>query len=157
MRLLPKRPATNGDWQSAFDWLPDSQEVPNITTADPSDTIKGIDQMDYYVDVTPEIRIISVTTERDTVPGESPTLGSDGISGGPPRALDWFQSVMALTSTQTKEHIFVFTHRPVTTASSLTSGEEESTQSEWWKSIAGRGLHSRFERYYQLHDGPRAR
>ncbi len=135
---LPGRPATTGDWQSIFSWLPDSQEVPNSTTVNPNDTIKGIDQMDYYVDVAPHIRLISVTTDRDTLPGEVENYPGFEIIGGPPRALDWFQSVMAMESTQEKEFVFVFTHHPITTQSGhWDSSEEEGTASEWWKSIAG--------------------
>ena len=136
---LSGRPATNADWQSSFSWLPNSQVVSNITTADPSDTIQGVNQIDYYVDVSPEVRIISVTTDRDLLPGESSNYPPYDILGGPPRSLDWFQSVMAMQSTKDKEHVFVFTHHPVTSQSNpgTFGAEEESTSSEWWKSIAG--------------------
>ncbi len=48
---------------------------------------QGVDQMDYYVDLAPHIRVISVTTDRDTLPGEQHThtggyqiLGSTFVS-----------------------------------------------------------------------------
>ncbi len=138
---LPGRSATNEDWQAIFDWLPDSQEVPNITATDPVDTIKGIDKMDYFIDLTPSIRLISVATDRDAFPDESHTH-SDGyeIIGGEPKALDWFQSVMALESTRNMDHVFVMTHHSITAQMSelhsphkLTKG----TPTVWWKSIAG--------------------
>ena len=138
---LPGRPATNGDWQSEFHWLPNSQAVPNVTTSDPSDVIRGIDQMDYYVDVASNVRLISVTSDRDTLPGEPPThTGGFEILGGEPRALDWFQSVMALPSTQAMEHVFVMTHHPVTSYMSQVNSSiplTEGTATDWWKSMAG--------------------
>ena len=138
---LPGRPASNGDWQSVFSWLPDSQTVPNVTTADPNDTINGVDQMDYYVDVAPNVRLISVTADRDLLPGESAShTGGYEVLGGEPPALDWFQSVMALDSTQQMEHVFVMTHHPVTTQMSQVNSSidlEEGTATDWWQSIAG--------------------
>lgn len=142
---LPGRPASNGDWQATFDWLPNSQAVPNITTANPNDVIRGVDQMDYYVDVAPNVRLISVTADRDLLPGESPThTGGYEILGGEPPALDWFQSVMALKSTQQMEHVFVMTHHPVTTQMSQVNSSidlTEGTSTEWWRSIAGTHEH----------------
>ena len=126
---LPGRPATNADWQTSFNWLPDSQVVPNVTTPDPNDTVQGVDKMDYYFDMG-GARFISVTSDRDALPGES----SD-VLGGTPRALDWYQSVMSLPSTQAKDHIFVFTHHSVTTQPSDALG---GVAGEWWQSVAGR-------------------
>ena len=126
---LPGRPATNSDWQTAFNWLPDSQVVPNITTSDPNDTVQGVNKMDYYFDMG-NTRFISVTSDRDAIPGET----SD-VLGGTPRALDWYQSVMSLPSTQSKDHIFVFTHHSVTTQPSDALG---GVAGEWWQSVAGR-------------------
>ncbi|XAL98038.1 metallophosphoesterase [Phycisphaeraceae bacterium D3-23] len=138
---LPGRPATNGDWQAVFNWLPDSQVVPNIMTADPHDTVSGVDQMDYYVDLAPNVRLISVTSDRDLLPGESPTYTGYEIVGGEPQALEWFQSVMALESTQQMDHVFVMTHHPVTTmmsqVNSSIDGLTEGVGTEWWQSIAG--------------------
>ena len=134
---LPGRPATNGDWQTAFDWLPNSQSVPNVTTFDSGDMINGIDQMDYYVDVSPNVRLISVTTDRDTLPGEVSNFPGYEILGGPPRALDWFQSVMSLESTKAKDHVFVFTHHPITSQSASDQSETDGIPSAWWQSIAG--------------------
>ena len=113
---------TNANWQSAFSYLPDSQVVPNITTPNPSDTIRGIDKMDYYFD-RGNSRFISVTTD------------SQAGAGGPPRALDWFQSVMSLQSTKDKDHVFVYTHHSITTQPSDSTGGIEG---EWWRSVAGR-------------------
>ena len=125
---LPGRPATNDDWQTIFNWLPDSQTVPDVTTPEPGDTVTGIDKMDYYFDVG-GARFISVTSDRDAIPGES----SDA-HGGAPRAIDWFQSVMSLPSTQEKDHLFVFTHHSVTTQPSDALG---GVAGEWWQSVAG--------------------
>ena len=135
---LPGRPATNANWQSEFNWLPNSQSVPDVTTANPTDMISGVDKMDYYVDVAPNVRLISVTTDRDTLSGEPPTFPGYGIIGGEPPALDWFQSVMALDSTKNKEHVFVMTHHPVSSQMSPhPDGLVESTSTRWWQSIAG--------------------
>ena len=146
---LPGRAAGNGDWQKEFSWLPDSQEVPNITTADPNDTIKGIDQMDYYYDIEiagNDLRFISVTTDRDYLPSERnkpgiPSKYAGGILGGQPPAIDWFQSVMALDSTKEKDHVFVLTHHPITSTPFDNLGQNGNppggTAGEWWKSIAG--------------------
>ncbi|WP_354011666.1 PAN domain-containing protein [Endozoicomonas lisbonensis] len=142
---LPGRSATNEDWQKIFNWLPDSQPVPNIATADPGDTVTGMDRMDYYLDITPNIRVISATTDRDALSGESHThSGGYEIIGGEPKALDWFRSVMALESTRQKEFVFVMTHHSITTQMSelnspiaLTKG----TPTVWWQAIA-RGFDS---------------
>lgn len=135
---LPGRPATNANWQSSFSWLPGSQIVPNITTADPGDFVNGVDRMDYYVDVAPSVRIISVTTDRDTLPGEEGNWPGNDILGGPPRSLDWFKSVMALDSTKGMDHVFVMTHHPVTAQSGHPDSDEgESTASDWWQAITG--------------------
>lgn len=142
---LPGRSATNENWQTIFNWLPNSQVVPNITTADPNDTIRGINKMDYYVDIAPNIRLISVTTDRDALPGESHThSGGYEILGGEPTAIDWFQSVMTLESTKQKDHVFVMTHHSVTTQMSEVNSSidlTEGTPTEWWKSIAGTHEH----------------
>ena len=146
---LPGRAATNGDWQKEFSWLPDSQEVPDITTVDPDDTIKGIDQMDYYYDIKVnrnDLRFISVTTDRDYLEGERhkpgvPSRYGGGVLGGQPTAIDWFQSVMALDSTKNKDHVFVMTHHPITSSPFDNLGHNGNppggTAGEWWKSIAG--------------------
>ncbi len=125
---LPGRPATNSDWQTAFNWLPDSQTVPNVTTSDPNDTITGVDKMDYYFDMG-NSRFISVTSDRDALPGES-----GDVFGGVPRAIDWFQSVMSMPSTQAMDHIFVFTHHSVTTQPSDALG---GVNGDWWKTVSG--------------------
>jgi len=146
---LPGRSATNQDWKTIFPWLPDSQEVNNITIAESNDKIKGVDKMDYYFDPTPNIRIISVTTDRDAFKKEQHThSGGYEIIGGEPKAMDWFQSVMALESTKEKEWLFVMTHHPVTTMMSQYNAPEHfnlqaGTPSEWWKSITNQ--HPKYE------------
>lgn len=141
---LPGRPASNFDWQELFSWLPDSQAVDNVVTPEPGDTIRGIDQMDYWFDPAPGVRIVCVTTDRDALPDEPHTYsGGYEIAGGQPRALDWFQSVMALESTKSKPWLFVMTHHPVTSSMSQFGAPEHfelqaGTPSEWWRSIAGR-------------------
>jgi hypothetical protein len=95
-------PVDNTTWQNKFanypskygggPWLPDSPTIGDVT---------GVDKMDYYVDYG-NTRIISVTTD------------SDGQSGFHVAALDWFTNVLNLESTQSKDHVFVMTHRAVT-------------------------------------------
>lgn len=102
-------------WQQTFNWLPDSQTVGGK---------KGIDQMDYYFD-RGNSRFISVTTD-------SQAHGAGGL----PAALDWFNNVLAMPSTQAMDHVFVISHHPVTYSNETGT----STSGAWWESMANSGI-----------------
>ncbi|MGI9428617.1 MAG: metallophosphoesterase family protein, partial [Bythopirellula sp.] len=84
-------------WQSKFNWLPNSQTVGGVNGPQ-----TGIDQMDYYFDVG-DTRFISVTTDSQANGTRHPAA-----------ALPWFENVLNLPSTQSKDHVFVYTHHPIT-------------------------------------------
>ena len=76
-------------------WLPDSPTVNGK---------RGLDQMDYFVDVG-NIRFISLTT--DTQKYGAQTLADE--------TLNWLLEVLRVTEeAEAIEHVFVFTHHPVT-------------------------------------------
>ena len=103
-------------WQQSFDWLPDSQTVGGV---------KGIDQMDYYYDFG-NTRFISVTTD-----------SQQNGAAGPPAAQVWLENLLADPSTQAKEHVFVYSHHPVTFNNYDRTG---GTAGDWWRAMADSGL-----------------
>lgn len=108
-------------WQTTFGWLPESQVVGGQV---------GIDRIDYYVDHH-NSRFISVATD---VPA--------GQRGGPPQALGWLQKVMKDVDARNADadpandidHVFTFSHRPVTTQFESGTG---GTNGDWWLSMTG--------------------
>jgi len=103
-------------WQQKFNWLPDSQTVGGV---------KGIDQMDYYVDHG-NSRFISITTDSQ----------ANG-AGGPPAAQQWLENVLNDPSTQAKEHVFVYSHHPVTFNNYDGTG---GTSGPWWQAMGESGV-----------------
>ena len=103
-------------WQSKFAWLPDSQVV---------DGEVGIDKMDYYFDKG-DTRFISVTTDSE----------ANGAYGQP-AALDWLEAVLNDPATQAKEHVFVYSHHPVTYQNESGTG---GTNGAWWQVMANSGV-----------------
>jgi hypothetical protein len=103
-------------WQQTFDWLPNSPVIGGA---------KGIDKMDYYVDYQ-NTRFISVTTD-------SQVQGA----GGPPRAQQWLSNLLNDPSTQSKEHVFVYSHHPITFNNYDGTG---GTAGPWWQSMAQSGV-----------------
>ena len=84
-------------WQSKFSFLPNSQTVGGTNGSQ-----TGIDQMDYYFDVG-NTRFISVTTDSQANGTRHPAA-----------ALLWFENVLNLADTKSKDHVFVYTHHPIT-------------------------------------------
>ena len=113
-------------WQSKFNWLPDSQTVNGR---------KGIDKMDYYFDVQ-NTRFISITTDSQ----------ANG-AGGQPAALDWFREVLNDPSTQVKEHVFVYSHHPITFDQYDGSARTHPT---YWDTMVDSGspVHGTFEGHW---------
>ena len=115
-----------GAWQSAFSFLPDSNTVNGIT---------GINQIDYFVDHE-NVRFISISTD---VPG--------GQHGGLPNALNWLREVMKDVDIRNSDedpennidHVFTFSHRPVTTQFESGTG---GTNGAWWESMTGQDANS---------------
>ena len=113
-------------WQSAFSWLPDSQTLNGQT---------GIDQVDYYVDQG-NVRFVSISSD---APNQS--YNSRQIGNSPP-ALDWMREVMLDVDARNADanpdnnidHVFTFSHRPVTTQAESPTG---GTNGEWWESMTG--------------------
>jgi 3',5'-cyclic AMP phosphodiesterase CpdA len=103
-------------WQQSFGWLPDS---PTIGGA------KGIDKMDYFVDYQ-NTRFISITTD-------SQAHGA----GGQPAALPWLENLLADPSTQAKDHVFVYSHHPITFNNYDGTG---GTFGSWWQMMAASGV-----------------
>ena len=106
----------DAQWQQTFNWLPDSQTVGGA---------KGIDQMDYYFDHG-NTRFISVTTD-------SRANGA----GGQPDALGWLDNVLNDPSTQSKDHVFVYSHHPVTFNNYDGTG---GTAGQWWQTMGESGV-----------------
>ena len=113
-------------WQSKFNWLPDSQRVNGKI---------GIDQMDYFFDVD-NTRFISVTTDSQ----------ANG-AGGQPAALDWFTEVLNDASTQSKDHVFVYSHHPITFDQYDGTG---GTYGNYWGAMVDSGapVHGIFEGHW---------
>jgi hypothetical protein len=113
-------------WQSKFSWLPDSQTVGGKT---------GIDKMDYFFDVQ-NTRFISITTD-------SQAHGA----GGQPAALDWFTEVLNDPSTQSKDHVFVYSHHPITFDQYDGTG---GTYGKYWQAMVDSGapVHGIFEGHW---------
>ncbi len=105
----------DANWQQKFNWLPDSQTVGGV---------KGIDQMDYYVDLA-NTRFISITTD-------SQAHGA----GGPPAAQRWLENVLNDPTTQAKDHVFVYSHHPVTFNEYDGTG---GTAGPWWQAMGNAG------------------
>jgi hypothetical protein len=103
-------------WQQSFNWLPDSQVVGGA---------KGIDKMDYYVDYQ-NTRFISITTDSQ----------ANG-AGGPPAAQQWLENLLADPSTQSKDHVFVYSHHPITFNNYDGTG---GTAGPWWQAMAQSGV-----------------
>jgi hypothetical protein len=103
-------------WQQTFDWLPDSQAIGGV---------KGIDKMDYYFDYQ-NTRFISITTD-------SQAHGA----GGPPAAQQWLENLLADPSTQSKDHVFVYSHHPITFNNYDRTG---GTFGPWWQAMAQSGV-----------------
>ena len=106
---------TDALWQQTFDWLPDSQ---------PFDGETGIDKMDYIYDFG-NTRFISVTTD-------SQAFGA----GGSPAAMPWLENVLSDPSTQSKDHVFVYSHHPVTFNNYDGTG---GTRGNWWQAMGQAG------------------
>ena len=117
---------TYANWQSTFNWLPDSQAINGQ---------QGIDQVDYYVDHG-NVRFVSISTD---APGD--IYNGRHVNNAPP-ALAWMQEVMKDVDTRNSdsdntndiEHVFTFSHRPVTTQLESPTG---GTNGEWWESMTG--------------------
>jgi hypothetical protein len=103
-------------WQQTFNWLPNSPIIGGV---------KGIDKMDYFVDYQ-NTRFISVTTD-------SQVQGA----GGPPRAQQWLTNLLNDPSTQSKDHVFVYSHHPITFNNYDGTG---GTSGPWWQSMAQSGV-----------------
>lgn len=103
-------------WQQTFNWLPNSPVIGGV---------KGIDKMDYYVDYQ-NTRFISITTD-------SQVQGA----GGPPAAQQWLTNLLADPSTQSKDHVFVYSHHPITFNNYDGTG---GTAGPWWQSMAQSGV-----------------
>ncbi|MBA3485357.1 MAG: metallophosphoesterase [Pirellulales bacterium] len=103
-------------WQQTFNWLPNSPSIGGV---------KGIDKMDYFVDYQ-NTRFISVTTD-------SQVQGA----GGPPAAQQWLSNLLNDPSTQSKDHVFVYSHHPITFNNYDGTG---GTAGPWWQSMAQSGV-----------------
>jgi hypothetical protein len=106
----------DAQWQQAFNWLPNSPVIGGA---------KGIDKMDYFVDHQ-NTRFISVTTD-------SQVQGA----GGPPAAQQWLQNLLNDPSTQSKDHVFVYSHHPITFNNYDGTG---GTAGPWWQAMAQSGV-----------------
>ena len=102
-------------WQQTFNWLPDSQPVGGV---------RGLDQMDYYYDFG-NSRFISVTTD-----------SQQNGAGGPPAAQQWLENVLSDPTTQSKDHVFVYSHHPVTFNNYDSTG---GTSGDWWQALGNAG------------------
>jgi hypothetical protein len=80
--------------------------------------------MDYFVDYG-NTRFISVTTD------------SQAQVGGPPRAQQWLTNLLNDPSTQSKDHVFVYSHHPITFNNYDGTG---GTAGPWWQSMAQSGV-----------------
>jgi hypothetical protein len=103
-------------WQQTFNWLPNSPVIGGA---------KGIDKMDYFVDYQ-NSRFISVTTDSQV----------QGV-GGPPAAQQWLTNLLNDQSTQSKDHVFVYSHHPITFNNYDGTG---GTSGPWWQSMAQSGV-----------------
>ena len=117
---------TFGNWQNTFNWLPDSQVMNGQ---------KGIDQVDYFVDHG-SVRFISISTD---APGQY--YNNRAVNNAPP-ALAWMQQVMKDVDARNSDadpnnnidHVFTFSHRPVSTQIESPTG---GTNGAWWESMTG--------------------
>ncbi|MGI9455863.1 MAG: metallophosphoesterase [Aeoliella sp.] len=122
---------TFNNWQNTFDWLPDSQTLGGQT---------GIDQVDYFVDHE-NVRFLSISTD---APGS--IYNGRHVNNAPP-ALDWMREVMKDVDNRNADadpnnnidHVFTFSHRPVTTQFESPTG---GTNGEWWESMTGQDASS---------------
>lgn len=103
-------------WQQTFEWLPDSQAIEGV---------KGIDKMDYYFDHG-NTRFVSVTTD-------SQAHGA----GGQPAALNWLEKLLNDPTTQSKDHVFVYSHHPITFNNYDRTG---GTAGQWWQTMGESGV-----------------
>ena len=103
-------------WQQTFDWLPNSQ---------PFGGVRGIDQMDYFVDFG-NSRFVSVTTDSQ----------ANGAAG-PPAAQQWLENLLDDPSTQAKDHVFVYSHHPITFNNYDGTG---GTAGPWWQAMGRAGV-----------------
>ncbi|MCC6492743.1 MAG: metallophosphoesterase [Pirellulales bacterium] len=103
-------------WQQSFSWLPNSPVIGGV---------KGIDKMDYFVDYQ-NTRFISITTDSQ----------ANG-AGGPPAAQQWLTNLLNDSSTQSKDHVFVYSHHPITFNNYDGTG---GTAGPWWQSMAQSGV-----------------
>ena len=99
-------------WQQTFSWLPSSPTIGGQ---------RGIDQMDYFYDIG-NTRFISITTD-----------SQQHGAGGPPAALPWLEQVLQDPGTQAKDHVFVFSHHPITFNNYDRTG---GTEGAWWQTMA---------------------
>jgi len=117
---------TFSNWQNTFDWLPDSQTLGGQT---------GVDQVDYFVDHE-NVRFLSVSTD-----GPGAIYNGRHVNNAPP-SLDWMREVMKDVDDRNADsdpsnnidHVFTFSHRPVTTQNESPTG---GTNGEWWESMTG--------------------
>ena len=122
--------ATFSQWQSTFDWLPESQ---------PINGVRGIDGVDYFVDAG-GIRFISIGSD---LPGQS-------FGSGTPTSFDWLQQVLADVDRRNSDgdpgndidHVFPFSHRPITTQNESRTG---GTNGTWWQTMTGQAASSHTE------------
>ncbi|MGL4511795.1 MAG: metallophosphoesterase [Lacipirellulaceae bacterium] len=109
--VSPGRPATFGQWQSAFAWLPSANSP------------AGYEGIDYYFD-RGNSRFISLTNNTQTQ------------LGGVPPNLPWLQGVLADAAATSKEHVFVMSHHPVTFDVWEPGAPTGGTAGAWWQSLA---------------------
>lgn len=108
-------------WRTVFAKTPDGKPwLPNSPTINGK---RGLDQMDYFVDVG-NVRFVSVTT--DTLQYGAQRLGKESLA--------WLLAALRETeAVDSIEHVFVYTHHPVT----FDSATERlgSTAGELWSGI----------------------
>jgi hypothetical protein len=117
---------TFANWQNTFNWLPNSQVLNGQS---------GVDQVDYFVDHE-NVRFLSISTD---APGS--IYNGRHVNSAPP-ALDWMREVMKDVDTRNADadpnnnidHVFTFSHRPVTTQAESPTG---GTNGAWWESMTG--------------------
>ncbi len=109
--VSPGRPATFQQWREAFPWLPTANSP------------VGFEGVDYYFD-RGDSRFISLTNNTPTQ------------LGGPPPNLAWLKTVLADPATQSKEHVFVMSHHPVTFDVWEPGAPTGGTAGEWWQTLA---------------------
>jgi hypothetical protein len=122
---------TFANWQSIFNWLPDSQLLNGE---------QGIDQVDYFVDHG-DVRFISISTD---APG---LIYNSRVVNNAPPALDWLREVMKDVDGRNADadpnddinYVFSFSHRPITTQFESPTG---GTDGAWWGSMTGQDIQS---------------